>query len=165
MMPVMVPEKERFVLDGIALSRMQSAILLFVFQRRAEERVRGEVVPNGEAVAVVLPAAGAAAPDFFPASGEVAMSKMLLAPDCFAVVLPGEEDGTASPGLDWAKTAQATAMQKEAVSAMRILMCPFLSGEGKPSTIVVPGYAPARGSRSVLFVLRRRGPPLRQCPC
>ena len=52
MMSVMVPENERLVLDGIVFARMQSSILLFVFHRRPEARARGEVVPNGETVAV-----------------------------------------------------------------------------------------------------------------
>jgi len=123
-MPVMVPEKERLVLDGIAFARMQSAILLLVFQRRAEEDlVRGEVVPNGEVVVVLLPVADAAEPDVFPASDEVAMSKMPL-----LTFLPDEDEaGADNPVRDWAKTAQASAMQKNAVRAMRILMCPVLS--------------------------------------
>ena len=129
MMPVIVPEKEMLVLDGIAFARMQSAILVFVFQRRAEDFVRGEVVPNGEAVVGLLQVAGVTVPPRFPASDEVAMSKMPLPPDCFAVVLPeDEEGGAASPVRVWAKTAQAAVRQKKAVSAMRILMCPILSG-------------------------------------
>ena len=88
-MPVIVPEIERLVFDGMAFARMHSSILLFVFQRRAEEDfVRGEVVPNGEDVTVVLPAAGAAVPVFLPASDDVAMSKMPRLPDWFADVLP-----------------------------------------------------------------------------
>ena len=145
--------------------------MLVVFQRRPEEeRVRDDVVPNGEVVAVVLPAAGAAVPVFFPASDDMAMSKMPLPPDWPADVLPelafDVEDFNRSardvfpslcPVRDWATRVQQASRQKKAGRAMRILMCRFLSGEGKPSTIVVPGYAPARGSRSVWFVLRRRG--------
>ena len=96
-MSVMEPEMERFVFDGMAPARMHSSILLFVFQRRAEEDfVRGEVVPNGEDVTVDLPAAGEAVPVFFPASDEVAMSKMPRPPDWFAddrpeLVFEGED--------------------------------------------------------------------------
>ena len=94
-MSVTVPENERLVLDGMAFARMQSAILAFVFQRRAEDdRERFEVVPNGETVAVLRPAAGTTEPVFFPASDDVAMSKMPLPPDWLADVLPefDEED-------------------------------------------------------------------------
>ena len=157
---MIVPENVRFVLDGIVPARMQSAILLFVFQRRVEELlVRFEVVPNGEAVTVDRPAAGAAEPDFFPASDEVAMSKIPLPPGfgavlpefddagedssppvCFGAVLPefddaGEDsspprelpDAPFCPVRVWATRAQLASTQKKAVSAMRILMCPYLS--------------------------------------
>lgn len=133
-MSVMAPENERLVLDGMVFVRMQSAILLFVFQRRAEELlVRGEVVPNGEDVTVERPEAGAAEPDFFPASDEVAMSKMPLPPD-FAVaeVLPEPDDAEfdSRPPRELpacATRAQLAARQKKAVSAMRILIGLFLS--------------------------------------
>ena len=143
-MSVMVPENERLVFDGMAFARMQSAILLAVFQRRAvEERVRDDVVPNGEAVAVLRPAAGATVPDFFPASDEVAMSKMPLPPgwladdrpedefeaaDCMSPPLEDEfAEAPCPPVRDWATRAQQASMQKKAVRAMRIFMCPFLS--------------------------------------
>ena len=103
--------------------------------------MRGEVVPNGEAVTVDLLDAGAAEPDFFPLSDEVAMSKMPLLPGCFDAVLPEFDDAGADsrpprelpladapcPVRDWAARVQQTSMQKKAASAVRILMCPFLS--------------------------------------
>jgi hypothetical protein len=166
MMPVMVPENERLVLDGMAFARMQSAILLFVFQRRAEaDLVRFEVVPNGEAVAVARPEAGAAEPDFFPFSDEVAMSKIPLraVSDGFADVRPEDEAGddrrpplepedAPCPARVWAMRAQQASMQKKAVSAMRILIVPILSG------VDVSSAGRTRGRLSLIIkVPRERG--------
>ena len=103
-----------------------------------EDFVRGEVVPNGEAMVEDLPVAEAALPPFAPASEEVAMSKMPLPPGAFAEDDLPEADEVIRPPLPfelepcpprfWATRAQHANRQKNAVRAMRILMCPFLSG-------------------------------------
>ena len=150
---VIVAENERFVLAGIAFSRMQSAILLVVFQRRADEAfvvrgevvpngdVPGEVVPNGDVVVEVLPAAGAAEPLFVPESEEVARSKMPFLPAAFEEDddLPEEDDVVRPPPLElpspvrfWAASGRA-ARQRLAASAKQAprfigFMLRFLSG-------------------------------------
>ena len=92
----------------------------------------GEVVPNGEVLVVVLPAAGAAEPPFAPESEDVAMSKMPLLPDGCA-----EEDEVFVPLLElppvrfWAASGRvARQRQASAKQAFRFIgfMHRFLSG-------------------------------------
>ena len=135
---VMVPENDRFVLAGIAFSLMQSAILLFVFQWRADDlAVRGDVVPNGEVVAV-LPAADAPEVFVLPELEDVAMSKMPLLALSFEDVLP--EDGDDSKFLPDAlfcpvrfccAASVPAARNNPAAIAKTILMIPFLSVQAR----------------------------------
>lgn len=81
-MLVIVPENDKFVLEGMALSRRQSASLQEDFQRRElDDFMRGEVVPKGEAV---VP------------KGDAVVDLPEVPDDLEVLVLPGSEDVTAS---------------------------------------------------------------------